>query len=131
MKPIVTLIVAACAFLAFLFAVVCMPAAELLPAQSEPGSIAPGLSPVRSRGVMDAFAGVGRTLSQTFFQTDNLETYTQGDPLSYGKQNMPGELKAYMMWAVFLSLAMVFAAIGLGAVGRYDSEEKTVLPVKK
>lgn len=128
MKPIVYIIVGVCAFLAFISAIVCMPAAELLPAQVEAGSIAPGLSPVRSEGVMKMFKEVGEGLSRTFYDTTDLKTYVEGDPRSV---KAPGELKAYAMWSVFLALAMVFAAIGLNAVGRYESEEKTILPVKK
>lgn len=128
MKPIVYVIVAVCAFLAFVSAVVFMPAAELIPAQVEAGPIAPGLSPVRSEALMNVFKEVGETLSQTFYGTADLKTYVEGDPKSV---QPPGELRAYALWSVFLALAMLFAAIGLNAVGRYESEEKTILPVKK
>lgn len=130
MKPIVYVIVAVCAFLAFVSAVFFMPAAELLPAQVEAGSIAPGLSPVRSEGLMNFFKDIGTGLSKTFYGTEDLKGYAEGDPRGIGNK-APGELRAYAMWAVFLSLAMLFAAIALNAVGRYESEEKTILPVKK
>lgn len=37
----------------------------------------------------------------------------------------------YYVYALFLGLAMTAAAIGINVIGREDSEEKTVLPVKK
>jgi len=37
----------------------------------------------------------------------------------------------YYVYALFLGLAMTAAAIGINVVGREESEEKTVLPVKK
>jgi hypothetical protein len=67
MKPIVPAIVAICAFLAFIAAAICMPAAELLPAHSEPGAIAPGLSPVRSVPIMNAFADIGSQLGKILY----------------------------------------------------------------
>lgn len=131
MKPITTVIVLACAGIAFLCALIFMPAAELLPAQERAGSIAPGLSPVRDVYTMNFFENVGQELSKVFYNTEDLKMYVTGDPRAYGSKNMPGELKAYALWGVFLSLAMLFAAIGLAVVGRLESEEKTILPAKK
>jgi hypothetical protein len=37
----------------------------------------------------------------------------------------------YYIYAVWLGLAMIVAAIAITIVGRLDAEEKTVLPVKK
>ena len=37
----------------------------------------------------------------------------------------------YYAYSLFLGLAMVAAAIGINVIGREDSEEKTVLPIKK
>ncbi|MBY0360103.1 MAG: hypothetical protein K2W82_19025 [Candidatus Obscuribacterales bacterium] len=37
----------------------------------------------------------------------------------------------YYAYALFLGLAMFAAALAIQAIGRYDAEEKTVLPVKK
>lgn len=37
----------------------------------------------------------------------------------------------YYAYALFLGLAMFAASIAIQAVGRYDSEEKTIVPVKK
>ena len=34
-------------------------------------------------------------------------------------------------YALVMGLAMIGAAIGIGAIGREESEEKTILPVKK
>ncbi len=129
MKPIVYVIFAVFAGLALLIALIGLPAAELLPAQVDPGPIAAGLSPVRSVHAMDMFEDVGKKLTEIFYNTSDLKIYVEGSPKSVGEA--PGENKAYTMWAVFLSLAMLCAAIALNAVGRYDSEEKTVLPVKK
>jgi hypothetical protein len=110
-------------------AVVFLPATELIPAQVEPGYIGPGLSPVRSTGIMDVYKGVGQQVSSWFGGTTDLKPYVEGDPKS--TQQAPGELKVYSMWAVFLSLAMVIAALAYSVIGRFDLEEKTVLPVKK
>jgi len=37
----------------------------------------------------------------------------------------------FYCYAFFLSLAMVAAAIGINIIGREESEEKTILPLKK
>lgn len=37
----------------------------------------------------------------------------------------------YYTYALFLGLSMFAASIAIQAIGRYDSEEKTILPVKK
>ncbi len=129
MKPIVYVVFAVFAGLALMIALIGLPAAELLPAQVDPGPIAAGLSPVRSVAGMDVFKEIGQNLTEVFYNTKDLKIYVEGSPKLIG--SAPGEVKAYTMWAVFLSLAMLCAAIALNAVGRYDSEEKTVLPVKK
>lgn len=38
---------------------------------------------------------------------------------------------SYYVYSLFLGLAMVAAAIGINVVGREESEEKTILPIKK
>lgn len=128
MKP-VDFIVLGLAALAVIVALVFLPAAELIPAQVEPGSIEPGLSPVRSVGVMDFYKGVGQQMSQWFEGSENLKPYVEGNPKS--TTQAPGELKVYSMWAVFISIAMVLAALAYSVIGRFEAEEKTVLPVKK
>jgi uncharacterized membrane protein len=104
MKP-VYIISVILTVLALVTALFFMPAAELIPAQVEPGPIAPGLSPVRSEHAMEFFGTIGRQLSEV--------------------------MGAYQMWAVFFALALVLAALAIGLIGRLESEEKTVLPVKK
>ena len=37
---------------------------------------------------------------------------------------------AYYVYGFFLGLALISAAIGINVIGREDSEEKTVLPLK-
>jgi hypothetical protein len=131
-------VAAACWALGFALCLICsvilMPAAELLPAQvnspTATAPITPGLSPVRSEPVMDAFKGVAQGLSEVFFGKSNLEQITS-EPLPGGTGTTPGDTRAYMLYAIGFGAAMIAAAIAINAVGRYDSEEKTIIPVKK
>jgi hypothetical protein len=130
MKP-VYIISVILTVLALVTALFFMPAAELIPAQVEPGPIAPGLSPVRSEHAMEFFGTIGRQLSEVMGYGGDLQAYVQGNPKATTPAEAPGELRAYQMWAVFFALALVLAALAIGLIGRLESEEKTVLPVKK
>jgi hypothetical protein len=129
MKSMFDWIVIGLAVVGVLTALIFLPAMELIPAQVEPGSIAPGLSPVRVPALMEGYKDVGEKVSGWFGGPTNLQPYVEGDPKSVTQA--PGELKVYSMWGVFLSLAMVLAALAYSVIGRFESEEKTVLPVKK
>lgn len=113
---------------ATLVALIGLPATELIPAQVEHGSIAPGLSPVRVPAAMDAFKSIGEQIAGVFGHSKDLKPFVEGDPKSLTQQ--PGELKVYAMWAVFLSIAMTLSALAYCVLG-HDPEEKLVLPVKK
>jgi hypothetical protein len=104
-----------------------MPAAELMPATVSSGSWMPGLSPVRSYGLMESIKGMDESLAQTFFHEPNLQT-ALSKPMH---DNIPGEVRSYILYAVFLALALMLAAIAHNAIGRWDSEEKTIIPIKK
>lgn len=128
MNSVVTgILVFAFAALCLGFSVIFMPAAELLPAQAQlpsaTANLQPGLSPVRIDPVMKFYAGV----AQQIVGNPDLKQYSTST-LSDGA---PGEVKSYLVYSVGFALAMIAAAIAINAVGRYDSEEKTVIPVKK
>jgi hypothetical protein len=111
----------------FACGVIFMPAAELMPAQLQHGPITPGLSPIRSYDAMQTFRQIGDSICQALDVGPNLET-TLSRPM---QDNIPGEVRAYAIYAVFLAGAMILAAIAINAVGRWDSEEKTTIPIKK
>jgi hypothetical protein len=130
MKSLFDWVVIGLALFGIIAAVVFLPAMELIPSQTYPGSIAPGLSPVRMPAVMQGYKDVAEKMSPMFGGTQDLKPYAEGNPKSL--KDAPGQLKVYAMWAVFLSLAMLLAALAYGIIGRlFDTEEKTVLPVKK
>ena len=108
-----------------------MPAAELMPAQanvpSAVASLSPGLSPIRSDEVMQAYKGIAESFAQIKGWSGNLSELSN----SPFEENAPGELRAYVLYAIGLSAALIAAAISITAVGRFDAEEKTVIPVKK
>jgi hypothetical protein len=116
----------------FISGVILMPAAELMPAQLQHGPITPGLSPIRSYEAMQWFNGVANSIVGALgdFKPGigpNVEE-TMSRPMH---DNIPGEVRAYAIYAVFLAGAMILAAIAINAVGRWDSEEKTTIPIKK
>ena len=141
MKGATGLIVLVFAALSLLCGVVFMPVSELLPATVNSGSWLPGLSPVRSYDAMQAVRDVGNSVTSMLFpkvieeaganpkhaQADNVQRVME-HPMETG---IPGEVRSYVAYAVFLSLAMIFAAVAINAVGREDSEEKTIIPIKK
>jgi hypothetical protein len=142
MKGLTPIIVIVCAGLALICGVVLMPASELMPATIQSGSWMPGLSPVRSYDGMQAVRSLGNKIADTLFphavqaaganpQGANADAVQKVIADTKFNQNMPGELRSYVAYAVFLSLAMIFAAIAINAVGRWDSEEKTIIPLKK
>jgi len=51
------------------------------------------------------------------------------------EQKLPGakdqQTFNYYVYSLFLGLALIAAAFAINAIGREDTEEKTVLPVKK
>lgn len=104
-----------------------MPAAELMPAVAESPSatapLEPGLSPVRSEKALNFF----EKLAEMMWETNDVDKLAE-QPLPDGA---PGDVRAYTKYSVFLGLALVFGAIAIAAVGRYDSEEKTIIPAKK
>ncbi len=58
------------------------------------------------------------------------------EPIRAAVVGMTGSLSQdpnfqYYIYALFLGLAMTVAAIAINVIGREDSEEKTVLPLKK
>jgi hypothetical protein len=111
-------------------AAIFIPATELIPAQVQPGSIAPGLSPVRSPGMMEAMRDVGVKISDMFGHGSNLEQFVEGNPKGM-EHDAPGELKVYAIWGVWFAGAMTLVALAYAVLGRLEVEEKTVLPVKK
>ena len=111
-------------------AAVYLPSTELIPAQELPGSIAPGLSPVRSPALMNAAKDVGQGVSSLFGDGNNLKQFVEGNPHGTEK-DAPGQLKVYAIWAVWFAAAMTLAAFAYGILGRFEPEEKTILPVKK
>lgn len=129
MKP-ADLIVLLLVVLALGVAVIFIPSTELIPAQEKPGSIAPGLSPVRAPMAMDAARDVGLKISDMFGDGNSLKWSVEGNPRGTEK-DAPGELKVYGIWAVWFALAMTLSALAYSILGRFDPEEKTVLPVKK
>jgi hypothetical protein len=131
MRSAVDFIVIGLAILTLGCAIVFLPAMELIPAQVEPGSIAPGLSPVRDEGAMNIFKNIGSNIAGALGQSPDLKTYVEGDPKGIGEKS-PGELRVYAMWAVGFSFALIFAALAFSLLGRSsDADEVTVLPVKK
>lgn len=127
MKPWVIPAVLVFALLAFVFGAVFMPAAELMPAQVTQGSWMPGLSPVRDRAVMNIFGDIAAPITGFFLDKGSVkEAMTK--PMQDG---IPGEVRSYVLYAICLSLAMVFSAIAFNLVNRWDSEEKTIIPTKK
>jgi hypothetical protein len=142
MRGLSGILVLVFAALALLCGAVLMPVSELMPATVQSGSWMPGLSPVRSYDAMQEVRKVGNAISGLVFS--HAITQADANPKSAGadavqkvivdtpfNHNMPGEIRAYVAYAVFLSLAMIFAAIAINAVGRWDSEEKTIIPLKK
>ena len=141
MKGATGIIVLVFAALSLLCGVVFMPVAELLPATVNTGSWLPGLSPVRSYDAMQAVRSIGNSITPMIFpkvideaggnpqhaQADNVQRVVE-HPM---QDDIPGEVRSYVAYAIFLSLAMIFAAIAINAVGRWDSEEKTIIPIKK
>ena len=128
----------------FAFGVILMPAAELMPAQVTAGSWEPGLSPVRSYPMMQAFERVGDDMSKVFFNLDLKKALSEpfgvdasSEPTIDGSQQgtkkvaMTGEIRAYVLYSICLGAAFICAALAFNFLGRWDSEEKTVIPVKK
>ena len=127
MNPVLKFLVFAFAGLAFIVTILLIPAAELMPAQVHEGAWGPGLSPFRSVAVMNAYKSVAESITAGFFPQKDLKQVVD-EPQKNGN---PGTVRSYEVYAVFLALAMVFAAIAINAVGRTEAEEKLVLPLKK
>jgi hypothetical protein len=127
MKAWVLPVVLICALATFVCGAVLMPASELMPATVTPGPWTDGLSPVRSYDAMQAFKGIGNSLSSTLFNMPNVDD-AMTKPMH---TNIPGDVRSYVAYAIFLSLAMIFAAVAINCIGRWDSEEKTIIPYKK
>jgi hypothetical protein len=109
-----------------------MPTAELLPATVESGSWMPGLSPVRSYDAMMGFKKIGDQLTEAVFKIPGVESAMK-DPIKGSEDSLPipGRVRSYVLYAIFMAGAMICAAVALNAVGRWDSEEKTIIPYKK
>jgi hypothetical protein len=130
-KPVAAIAWAIGLVACLLASLILMPAAELMPAQvnlpAATAPLLPGLSPVRNEGAMDFFKGVAEGFSDMRFQTGDLKKLT-AEPLD---GTTPGEVRAYVLYSIGLALALTAAAIAINAIGRYDSEDKTIIPVKK
>ncbi|HEY9790310.1 MAG TPA: hypothetical protein V6D22_07925 [Candidatus Obscuribacterales bacterium] len=143
MKGATPIIVIVCALLSLICGVVLMPVSELLPSTLTSGSWLPGLSPVRSYDAMQAVRNIGNSFTGVLFPNAMQETGPAPAPQNGQSDDVkkaidhpmqggiPGEVRSYVAYAIFLSLAMIFAAIAINAVGRWDSEEKTIIPAKK
>jgi hypothetical protein len=141
MKGMSGIIVIVFALLSLVCGVVFMPVSELLPATVTSGSWMPGLSPVRSYDAMQAVRGIGNSITGALFpeaiqQAAQNPQHMQSDDVQKALEHpmqsgLSGEVRAYVAYALFLSLAMIFAAIAINAVGRWDSEEKTIIPLGK
>ena len=118
-KPVLTLIIVAFATATFCMTLI-MPAAELLPAQVTTSKPQPGDSFFRSEELMKFFKNLGDSALGVLGQKTNIEEVIKKDPLF-----------PYKMWSVFFAGALVAAGFAFNAVGREESEEKTVIPVKK
>ena len=119
MKPIVAAVVGFFALMTIMTTVF-MPAAELIPAQVNPGAPTNGESPVRSKELMGVFKDLGESALKMVGIQASMEDVVKKDP------NTP-----YYVYSLFLCIALVSAAIAINAIGRFDSEEKTIIPVKK
>jgi hypothetical protein len=128
MKAWVMPVVLIFAFAALVCGALLMPVAELLPATINSGSWEPGLSPVRSYSAMQEVHKVGNGLTEFFFPQEPTVKDAMTKDMHDG---ISGEVRSYVLYSVFLSLAMILAAIAINAVGRWDSEEKTIIPYKK
>lgn len=127
MKAWVQFFVPLLAMLTLGFGILLMPAAELLPAQLQHGPMKPGLSPIRSYEMMQGFKQIGDWLVAVTDQGPNIQ-------LTLAKEitdNISGEARSYATYAVCLAGAMILAAVAINLVGRWDSEEKTTIPIKK
>lgn len=142
MKGLTGIIVIVFAAATFICGAVLMPVAELMPATITSGSWAPGLSPVRSYDAMQQVRDLANQVATMLFpkaleQADKNPKDAKADAVQKViadvelHDSIPGEVRSYIAYAVFMSLALIFAAVALNAVGRWDSEEKTIIPVKK
>lgn len=118
MKPIIMVLVAAFALLT-LVSTLFMPGAELLPAQVNPSPPQHGELP-RPTAIMDIFYDIGDAALKLTGHQGSIKDVITNNP------NTP-----FYVYSVFLGIALVSSAIAINAIGRFDSEEKTVLPVKK
>ena len=127
MKAWVLPVVLICALATFVCGAVLMPASELMPATVRSGSWANGLSPVRSYDIMQEFKKLGNSISSTVFNKPNVDD-AMNTPMH---DDIPGDVRSYVAYSIFLSLALIFSAIAINCIGRWDSEEKTIIPYKK
>lgn len=113
-----------------------MPAAELMTAQINPAPRENGESPLRSEEIMKVFGELANNgIKMLGFPTDadyksSIESRLS-NPAGDGEATVQGANFPYYVYSVFLGLAMLAGAIAIQAVGREDSEEKTILPIKK
>jgi hypothetical protein len=119
MKSVTAIIVLAFAALT-LGLVVFMPAAELMPAQVEKANPKPGDSPAHSQELMNVFKDIAEQGLGMLGHDPGIALMVKSDPLF-----------PYKMWSLFFAGALVASGVALNAIGREESEEKTVIPLKK
>ncbi len=119
MKPIVAGIVAIFAVMTLALTLF-MPAAELIPAQVSPAPPVQGESPLHCPKLMTLFNNLGKGAMDICGIKEDMGKALSSDP------NFP-----YYVYSFFLALALSTSALAISIVGRLDSEEKTILPLKK
>ncbi len=138
MKPNLTIvgtIVGAFAVLTVI-STVFMPAAELIPAQVKPAAPVEGRSPFRSNDLMAFFNNLGQQGIDAFGPTDKKDGKRYGMTALVDDQGQAGAPyylpnAPYYLYSIYLAMALVASAIAINAIGRLDSEEETIVPVKK
>lgn len=100
-----------------------MPAAEVMPAlvNADAMPLHADVSWIQIPGAQALFDSLSKQILDILKFGGDLKDATTGSNVNF----------PYYAYAVFLGLAMTAAAIAIQFVGREESEEKTILPVKK